>query len=76
MKYLFIQDRETEKWFCCGLIPWDTRTEYISLRSNRTKKVRYQPNWIHPKPEYKSAFVRAHKIIEAETEELAWQTLN
>uniref|UniRef100_A0A6M3IY45 Uncharacterized protein n=1 Tax=viral metagenome TaxID=1070528 RepID=A0A6M3IY45_9ZZZZ len=76
MKYLFIQDRETEKWSSCGLVHFDTRTEFISIRSNRTKKVRYQPNWIYPKPENVSAFVKAHKIIEAETEELAWQKLN
>ena len=71
MKYLFIQDRETEKWFSCGLAPFETRAEFISVRSNRTKKVRYQPNWIYPKPENKSAFIKAHKIIEANTEEEA-----
>lgn len=76
MKYLFIQDRETGKWFPCGYVPFQTRTEFVSVRSNRTKKIRYQSNWIHPKPEFKSSFVKAHKIIEAETEEQAWQTLN
>ena len=76
MKYLFIQDRETERWINCGLVPFATRTEFISVRSNRTKKIRYQPNWIYPKPENVSAFVKTHKIIEAETEELACQKLN
>jgi len=75
MKYLFIQDRETEKWFSCGYVPFETVTEYVGC-SLRAKKVRRQRNWIYPKPENVSAFVKAHKIIEAETEEQAWQTLN
>ena len=75
MKYLFIQDRETEKWVCVGIVPFETRTEYVG-RSMRSKKVRVQKSWVYPKPENISAFVKAHKIIEAETEELAWQTLS
>ena len=75
MKYLFIQDRETEKWFYAGIVPFETETEYVG-RSMRRKKVRVQRSWVYPKPENVSAFVKAHKIIEAGTEELAWQTLS
>jgi len=71
MKYLFVQDRESGFWFLTGLVPFSTRTEFISVCSNRTRKVRYQPNYVYPKPENVSAFVKAHKIIEANTEEEA-----
>jgi len=70
MKYLFIQDRETEKWLYVGLVPSEIRTEYVG-RSMRTKKVRVQGSWVYPKPENISAFVKAHKIIEANNEEEA-----
>jgi len=70
MKYLFIQDRETEEWVSCGLVPSELVTEYVG-RSMRTKKVRRQRSWVFPKPENVSAFVKAHKIIEANTEEEA-----
>ena len=75
MKYLFIQDRESEMWFCKGYMPWETTHEYVG-NSMRRKRVRKQKTWVYPKPEFKSAFVMAHKIIEAETEEIAWQTLS
>lgn len=70
MKYLFIQDRESEMWFLCGLVPFETVTEYVG-RSMRAKKIRKQRSWVYPKPENVSAFVKAHKIIEANTEEEA-----
>ena len=69
-RYLFVQDRESEDWFSCGLVPFETRIEYVG-RSLRTKKVRVQRSWIYPKPENISAFVKAHKIIEANNEEEA-----
>lgn len=75
-KYLFIQDRETEKWLYVGLVPFETETHIVG-RSMRRKKFRVQRNWVSPKPENVSAFIKAHKIIEANTEEEAkCQTLN
>ena len=70
MKYLFIQDRESERWFSCGLVSYETVTEYVG-RSMRARKVRKQRSWIYPKPENVSAFIKAHRIIEADTEEEA-----
>ena len=70
MKYLFVQDRETGDWIYVGIVPFATRTEYIG-RSMRSKKVRVQRSWVYPKPENISAFVKAHKIIEANNEEEA-----
>ena len=71
MKYLFIQDRETEKWFYSGILPFESHKEYVSVHSNRRKAVRTQRTWVYPKPENVSAFIKAHKIIEANTEEEA-----
>ncbi len=74
MKYLFIQDRESERWYCCGLVPFQTDYEYTN--SGRKKKKLVQKDYVYPRPEDVSAFVKAHKIIEAEKEGEAWAQLN
>ena len=71
MRFLFIQDRESEKWFYSGALPFENHKEYVSIHSNRQKTVRIQRSWVYPKPENVSAFIKAHKIIEANTEEEA-----
>jgi len=75
VKHIFIQDRESNNWYFAGYTEWTYRTEYPTMRS-RGKKVRYQKNYVYPIPEKVSAFVKAHKIIEANTKEEAWQILN
>ena len=75
MYHVFIQDRESEKWFYKGITNSHVEKEWIG-GSNRKRSVRYYDSYIHPKPERVSAFIKAHKIIKAETEEEAWLILN
>ena len=74
MYHIFVQDRESEKWFYKGETDSHVEKEWIA-GSNRKRSVRYYDGYTHPKPENVSAFIKAHKIIKAETEEEAWQIL-
>lgn len=67
--FLFIKERESQKWFLWGELPRE--------RYKEGRKIRYVlRNWIFPKPEAVSPFIETHKIIKAETKEEAWQNLN
>ncbi len=71
--YVFIQDRESLEWSFFKLTDFWIHEEY-SGRKKIKKRIYY--NSIHPKPENVSAFIKQHKIIEANSEEEAWQILN
>jgi hypothetical protein len=75
MYHIFVQDRESEKWFYTGTTGFYMDREYIGS-SNRTKKVMRFNSFVSPIPEKVSAFIKAHKIIKAETKEEAWLILN
>lgn len=67
--WLFIKERESQKWLLWGELPKE--------RIKEGRKVRYvQRRWIYPKPENVSPFIECHKIIDAESEEEAWQKLS
>ena len=67
--YLFIKERESQKWCLWGVL---SREHYKDGR----KICYYLRKWIFPKPESVSPFIESHKIIQAESEEEAWQNLN
>jgi len=67
--YLFIKERESQKWYLWGELSRD--------RYKDGRKIRYLlRKWIYPKPEVVSPFIESHKIVQAETKEEAWQNLN
>jgi len=67
--YLFIKERESQHWCLWGELSRDRFKDGRKVRSILRK-------WIYPKPESVSPFIEAHKIIQAETKEEAWQNLN
>jgi hypothetical protein len=67
--YLFIKERESQKWYLWGELPRDRFKDGRKIRCILRK-------WIFPKPESVSPFIEAHKIIQAESKEEAWQNLN
>lgn len=67
--YLFIKERESQKWYLCGELP---RERYKDGR----KIHYYLKKWIFPEPENVSPFIETHKIIQAESKEEAWQNLS
>ena len=71
MYFIFVQDRESEEWSCVGPTKHRMEKEYVGAGRRKKTVVRYD-SWTHPKPENVSAFIKAHKIIKAETEEEAW----
>lgn len=76
MYYVFVQDRESGKWYFTGHPEWYNTEIPNPKRYGHYIKVRKQESWISPVPEKVSAFIKQHKIIEANTEEEAWQKLS
>ena len=74
MYHLFVQDRESQEWRYVG--PTAHHVDKISQGRGRRPKctVRYD-SYVRPIPEYESAFIKAHQVIEAETEAEAWLKL-
>ena len=72
--HIFVQDRESEQWFYEGRTQSHTEKEWIGGSNRKRSVIRYD-GYTWPKPERVSAFIKAHKIIQAETEEEAWQIL-
>jgi hypothetical protein len=64
--------RDTNEWRVLGQMSWkrDYRTDYSGRRAKKIWFTR-QDDWIIPKPEHVSPFVKGHRIVEAVSAEEA-----
>lgn len=76
MKFVYVQDSESGEWRYAHPVPHIWRDTYTPGGRKKGRRSE-QPNYIYPIPEHISAFVKAHRIVEAETpEEGLCQILN
>ena len=76
MYFVFIKDRESEKWYYSGATKSYFTKEYPTPHSKKMKTVTRYEKYISPKPENVSSFIKEHTIIEADTKEEAWAKLS